>query len=516
MSYARAGCAFFTEANREKTVEENPRYLLQAEGIAKAFAGVPALIDGRFKLKAGTVHALCGGNGAGKSTFLNIVMGLLERDAGTITIDGREVRFANPAEAIHAGVAIITQELSPIPGLTVAENIYLGREPMALGGTVVNYSALFAKAQRLLDDLRFPVSAKSVMSELSLAHTQLVEIAKAISHNGRILIMDEPTTAIGEKETEILFDAIRNLKKQNVGIVYVSHRLTEIFTIADEYSVFRDGRFVESGEIKDIDRPKLVELIVGRKVSKSKRQAIERELDPMLEIANFTQAPRFHDVSLKVAKGEILGIYGLMGAGRSEFLNAVYGLTRPDAGVVRLDGKIINNRNPGDGIDNGFALITEDRKSTGLALGRPIRENISISSLEAMSQMGFVNGRSERLNVGQASQRFQVKTASAELPVMSLSGGNQQKVVLARCLLTNPRVFLCDEPTRGIDEGTKQEIYAFLSEFVAKGNCAIVVSSELDEILQVSDRIIVFKRGRIAAELPGEEANHQNLTHLAS
>ncbi len=497
-------------------MEEHSRCLLEAEGIAKAFSGVPALIDGKFKLKPGTVHALCGGNGAGKSTFLNIVMGLLERDAGTITVDGKDVRFASPAEAIQAGIAIITQELSPIPGLTVAENIYLGREPMSLGGTIVNYPALFAKAQRLLDDLRFPVNAKSVMSELSLAHTQLVEIAKAISHNGHILIMDEPTTAIGEAETEILFDAIRNLKKQNVGIVYVSHRLTEIFTIADEYTVFRDGRFVETGEIKDIDRPKLVELIVGRKVSKSKRLAIERELDPMLEIDNFTQAPRFHDISLKVAKGEILGIYGLMGAGRSEFLNALYGLTRPDGGTIRLEGRVVDNTSPGVGIANGFALITEDRKSTGLALGRPIRENISISSLEEMSKMGFVDGKNEQLQVGQASRRFQLKAASTELPVQSLSGGNQQKVVLGRCLLTNPRVFLCDEPTRGIDEGTKQEIYAFLGEFVAKGNCAIVVSSELDEILQVSDRIIVFKRGHIAAELSGDEANHQNLTHLAS
>lgn len=496
-------------------MNQETKYLLDAEGISKAFNGVPALKNGLFKLKHGSVHALCGGNGAGKSTFLNVVMGLLERDAGTVKIEGREVRFNSPAEALAAGVAIITQELSPIPGLTVAENIYLGREPMR-AGVLVNYAELFAKAQRLLDDLRFPVDARSLMSELTLAHTQLVEIAKAISHDGRILIMDEPTTAIGEAETEILFDAIRNLKGQNVGIIYVSHRLTEIFAIADEYTVFRDGEFIQSGLTTDIDRPELVRIIVGRTVSKSKRANAVSGAEPMLEVTGLTQAPSFSNISLIVAKGEILGIYGLMGSGRSEFLNAIYGVTCPDSGVVRLDGKVIRNRYPGDGIHNGFALVTEDRKTTGLALCRPIRENISLSSLKIMSQAGFVRGKSERLSVDRASQRFRVKTASHELPVQSLSGGNQQKVVLARCLLTEPRVFLCDEPTRGIDEGTKQEIYAFLSEFVAGGNCAIVVSSELDEILQVSDRIIVFKRGKIAAELSGYEANHQSLTHLAS
>lgn len=495
-------------------MEQEPRYLLEADGITKAFNGVPALRNGKFQLRHGTVHALCGGNGAGKSTFLNIVMGLLERDGGVIKIDGKEVHFSSPAEALQAGIAIITQELSPIPGLTVAENIYLGREPMR-AGLAVNYGALFDKAQKLLDDLRFPVDARAVMSGLTLAHTQLVEIAKAISHDGRILIMDEPTTAIGEAETEILFDAIRSLKQKDVGIVYVSHRLTEIFTIADEYTVFRDGEYIQSGAISSIDRPGLVELIVGRKIGKSRNSARDSSA-PMLEIESFTQQPSFQDISVKVEKGEILGIYGLMGSGRSEFLNAIYGLTRPDAGTVKLNGQVIRNDTPAHGIENGFALVTEDRKTTGLALCRPIRENISLSSLKPMSKAGFVRGKSERVSVANASQRFKVKAASHELPVQSLSGGNQQKVVLARCLLTDPRVFLCDEPTRGIDEGTKQEIYQFLREFAAAGNCAIVVSSELDEILQVSDRIIVFKRGRIAAELPVDEANHQNLTHLAS
>lgn len=354
------------------------------------------------------------------------------------------------------------------------------------------------------------------MSELSLAHTQLVEIAKAISHNGRILIMDEPTSAIGESETEILFDAMRNLKSRNVGIIYVTHRLTEVFTIADEYTVFRDGEFVKSGPIGEIDRQKLVELIVGRNVSKSKRLASLAVGEPMLEIRGFSQSGKFQDISLSVGKGEILGIYGLMGSGRSEFLNAIYGLTRPDAGTVVLNGKPVGNRTPEEAIGNGFALITEDRKSTGLALCRPIRENISLSALKPISLLGFVRGKSERLSVTRVSERFKVRLASIDMPVRQLSGGNQQKVVLARCLLTDPQVLLCDEPTRGIDEGTKQEIYAFLGEFADKGNCAIVVSSELYEILQVSDRIVVFKRGRIAAEVSGAEATQQSLTHLAS
>lgn len=494
---------------------EQSEYLLEADGITKAFSGVPALKNGHFRLRSGSVHALCGGNGAGKSTFLNVVMGLLERDDGIIKIDGKPVHYASPADAINAGIAIITQELSPIPGLTVAENIYLGREPM-IAGLAINYDALFKKAQKLLDELRFPVNAKSLMSEISLAHTQLVEIAKAISHDGRILIMDEPTSAIGESETEILFDAMRNLKNSNVGIIYVTHRLSEVFTIADEYTVFRDGEFIQSGPIGEIDRKKLVELIVGRNVSKSKRPDVTTVRDAMLEVKDFSQAPSFQGISLTVRKGEILGIYGLMGSGRSEFLNTLYGLTRPDNGAILLNGKATANRNPGESIANGFALITEDRKSTGLALCRPIRENISLSSLKPISLCGFVRGKSERLGVHRVSERFKVRLASVEMPVQQLSGGNQQKVVLARCLMTDPKVLLCDEPTRGIDEGTKQEIYAFLGEFVEKGNCAIVVSSELDEILQVSDRILVFKRGRIAAEVSGEDATQQNLTHLAS
>jgi ABC-type sugar transport system ATPase subunit len=496
-------------------VDGKPDYLLAAERITKSFSGVPALRNGALKLSPGSVHALCGGNGAGKSTFLNIVMGLIPRDSGEISINGQAVNFASPAEAIQAGISIITQELTPIPGLTVAENIYLGREPMRLG-LAINYDALFKKAQVFLASLRFPVNPRSLMSELSLAHTQLVEIAKAISHDSHILIMDEPTSAIGESETEILFDAIRNLKKRGVGIIYVTHRLTEVFQIADDYTVFRDGAFVETGKVAAIDRKKLVELIVGYNVVKSSRLESSHKKEPMLEVSGFSQAPKFKDVNFQVGKGEILGIYGLMGSGRSELLNAIYGLTRADSGSLRLNGKKLVNDTPGTSIDNGFALITEDRKSTGLALCRPIRENISISSLKAISLFGMVRGKSERLGVNQVSQRFKIRLASTEMPVQQLSGGNQQKVVLARCLLTNPIVLLCDEPTRGIDEGTKQEIYSFLSEFTQKGNCAIVVSSELDEILQVSDRILVFKQGKIVAEVSGSDATQQNLVHLAS
>jgi ABC-type sugar transport system ATPase subunit len=487
--------------------------ILTAEGVTKSYSGVPALRDGRLTLRAGSVHALCGGNGAGKSTFLNVIVGLTRRDGGHVVLKGQDVDFGSPRESLHAGIAIITQELSPIPGTTVAENIYLGREPTKLG--FVDYSALFAQAEALLKRLRFPVEARARISDLSLAQIQLVEIAKAISQNREILIMDEPTSAIGEAETEILFDAIRSLKETGVGIIYVSHRLSELFRIADDYTVFRDGAFVETGRMADIDRARLVQLIVGRAVTE--QVPVPAAIGQvMIDVKGLTQGRFFQDIDATVRQGEVLGIFGLMGAGRSEFLNALYGLTKPDRGDIAISGKAIKASSPRRSLDRGMALITEDRKSTGLVLCRPIRENISLSSLDRKSLLGFVRLVWERGLIAAMVKKFSIRLATAENAVETLSGGNQQKVVLSRCLATEPSILLCDEPTRGIDEGTKQSIYSFLRDFVRDGKAAIVVSSELDEILQVADRILVFKRGKIAGELRREEATHENLLHLAA
>jgi len=493
--------------------------LLEAVGIAKSFGGVPALRDGRLTLEAGSVHALCGGNGAGKSTFLNVVMGLLRRDAGTLRVKGELQDFASPAQALRHGLAIITQELSPIRGMTVAENIYLRREPRRLG-VVVDFARLNRMAADLLARLRFDIDPRASMSELSLAQTQLVEIAKAISHDSAILIMDEPTSAIGEAETDVLFEAIRHLVRAGTGVIYVSHRLTEIFRIADRYTVFRDGTFIETGAIREIDRAHLVRAIVGRDV-KEEFQARAASTatptgQPMLEVKGLSRAGEFEDVSLGVWPGEVLGIYGLMGSGRSEFLHAVYGLTRPDRGEVRLQGKPLARVGPGRAIRAGIALVTEDRKEWGIFPSASVRHNVSISALGRIAPLAVVDQRREHRMVGELIDRFRIRTASQELPVSSLSGGNQQKVVFARCLTTEPRLLLCDEPTRGVDVGAKREVHEFLATFVGSGGAAVVVSSEAPEILAISDRIAVFHKGKVVGVIEARATSQEELLHLAS
>ncbi len=490
--------------------------LLQARGVAKRFGGVPALRDGCLELQAGSVHALCGGNGAGKSTFLNIVMGLLRRDAGEILLKGRPVDFSSPHEALSHRICIITQELSPVPGMSVAENIFLGREPRR-AGFVVDRRALREKAQALLDRLGFDIDARLPMRRLSLAQTQLVEIAKAFSRHGELIIMDEPTSAIGERETAILFDAIRRVTAQGAGILYVSHRLTEIFTIADSYTVFRDGGFVQAGRLADIDRRQLVKLIVGREVGGAQRPCRPpAQAQPLLSVHGLTRQGEFEDISLQVAPGEVLGIYGLLGSGRSEFLNCLYGLTRADRGEARLDGRLLPRGRPAASIRAGLALVTEDCKATGLVLASSVGFNTSLSALPGLHRAWVVDGASERALVARLLQRLHVKLASPAMPVSGLSGGNQQKVVLARCLATGPVCLLCDEPTRGIDEGAKREVHAFLASFAAQGHAVIVVSSEAPEILEVSDRIAIFRKGRLAEVIAGHGATQEQLLHLAS
>lgn len=489
--------------------------VLEASGIAKAFHGVPALTDGQLTLKAGTVHALCGGNGAGKSTFLNILMGLLRRDSGTILLNGKEVEFRSAADALKYGIAIITQELSPIRDMTVAENLYLGREPRR-AGVIVNFSKMKSDAQALLDDLGFEVTAGSRMDDLSLAQIQLVEIAKALSYNAEIVIMDEPTSAIGEHEVHVLFNALNKIKARGSAIIYVSHKLTEIFEIADEYTVFRDGKFIENGLIADIDRKHLVTQIVGREV-KVVEKVRTGEISPvLLEVQSLSREGLFKDISLQVAAGEVVGIYGLLGSGRTEFLETIYGIHRPTEGKILLDGKPLPEGSPKESIKRGISMVTEDRKESGLVLSSSIAHNITLSSLSLVALGGVMRRGAESAAVAKMISSQRIKAASPDIAVETLSGGNQQKVVFARCLLTDPKLLICDEPTRGIDEGSKQEIYTFLRAFAAKGNAVLVVSSEAPEIIQVSDRIAVFRKGQLEHIVDGHGATQQTLMELAS
>lgn len=488
--------------------------LLAANGVRKTFNGVRALEDGRLNLRPGSVHALCGGNGAGKSTFLATLMGITRRDGGEILLRGTPVDFTAPAQALQHKIAIITQELSPILGMTVAENLFLGREPRR-GGFLLDFKRLIRQAAQLLEQLQFPINPRALMSTLSLAQIQLVEIAKAFSHDCDIMIMDEPTSAIGERETDVLFAAIRRLTAQGAGIIYVSHRLSEIFQIADEYTVFRDGRFVDSGLIKDIDRSQLVTSIVGRQLSNTdKQRRVAGKV--VLETEQLSRHGEFKDISVRVHAGEVLGIYGLMGAGRSEFLNCIYGLTRPDAGQVRLDNQAMPIGHPGASIKAGVSLVTEDRKDSGLVLSSSVRDNIAMAAFRRLSLFFLIDQRRVQTLVAAMVSRMRIKVSSTSLPVSVLSGGNQQKVVLARCFSTAPMLMLCDEPTRGIDEGAKREVYQLLDDFVHNGGAVLLVSSEAQEILDVSDRIAIFKSGQLVALIDGHSSTQEQLLHLAS
>lgn len=489
--------------------------LLRADGIRKSYAGVAALHDGCIELRRGSVHALCGGNGAGKSTFLSILTGAQQPDAGRIVCRGRELRCTSPAAAHAAGIAIITQELSPVPNMTVAENIYLGREPRR-AGCWVDFRAMERSAAALLERLRFAIDPRARLDSLPLGQIQLVEIAKAISRDGSILIMDEPTSALGDAETRTLLDAIAHLRAQGVGIIYVSHRLTEVLAIADRYTVFRDGRFVQTGALVDIDRRELIRLIVGRALDTEQRPVKRAAGEPLLEVTGFSRARRFKDIDLTVRRGEIVGLYGLLGAGRSAFATALYGASPTDAGRVRIEGREVDIRSPADALRHGLAMVGEDRRATGLVPARSVRENISIAALSRVARCGFISARRECSAVEEMVSRIGIRAASREQPVGGLSGGNQQKVVFARALMTAPRILICDEPTRGIDEGAKREIHAWLAEFAASGGAVLVISSETAELLANCGRILVFRQGRMAAELTGSEATPETLLHWAS
>ena len=404
--------------------------LFEAEGLQKSFGGVVALRDGRLRLMPGSVHALCGGNGAGKSTFLSLVMGLQERDAGTMRLGGQEVRFATPREALAAGISIITQELSPVPAMTVAENIFLGREPLRAFGRI-DFPRMNRAARELLDRLGFAIPPERIMMELTVAQVQLVEIAKALSHDARVIIMDEPTSALGEHEADQLFAAVERLKAEGKSIIYVSHRLSEIFRIADSYTVFRDGAHVGSGAIADVTREGLIQMIVGRPLSEEFVKANQPDDDVTLAVEGLSRARLLRDVSFTARKSEILALYGLMGAGRTEILEAVFGLAADvTQGTARLYGAPLHISSPTERIRHGLALVTEDRKGSGLVLSQSVRGNIAMAGLEGLSRGPAMSVRREKDAAKRMIEMFGIRGASDQLEVSGLSGGNQQMVVL--------------------------------------------------------------------------------------
>lgn len=488
--------------------------LLSVRGIKKRFGGVPALVDGSLDLHRGDIHALCGGNGAGKSTLLNILMGIIQPDEGEIFINGTPVRFATAREALDAGVAIVQQEPSTVPHLTVAENIFLGAEPRRLG--FVDFRRLNQDAGKLLKSLGYDLDPMEPVKQLSVASRQLVEIAKALSHrNADILIFDEPTSALGEPDTARLFKALRDLAAAGKGIVFVTHRIGETFEMANRYTVFKDGARVAAGNIADINREQLIEKMVGTPVDQEFVKVNRPGTVPLLEVRNLTRAPHFDAVSFTLHEGEVLGIYGLVGSGRTETLAAIYGLCRADAGSVSVQGRVLKGLGAGEALDAGIGYVTGDRKRDGLVMCATVGDNLSLSVLPRTQRWGFVDSGRESRYINKAVRRMRIHPPDTRQLVRYLSGGNQQKVVLGRCMLTDPKILLLDEPTRGVDVAAKKEIYHLISDFVHAGGGVVIVSSELEEILGVSDRILVFRKGRPATVFSGEDATPKTLLMAA-
>jgi len=492
------------------------QYILEMIDIQKRFPGVQALKNAGIKVRKGTVHALMGENGAGKSTLMKILGGLQPADAGKIILHGKEVSFANPHDSLNNKIAMIHQELTSIPHMTVAENIYLGREPLAKK-VFVSDKEQNERTEKLLTELEIPINPKTKMVNLSIAQMQLIEIAKAISYDSEIIIMDEPTSAITEREVEHLYTIIRKLTRKGVSIIYISHKLNEIFTIADEVTVMRDGEYVDTKKIGELTRKDIISMMVGRELTQMFPKPEAEIGEPVLEVKNLSRAGKFKNISFNLRKGEILGVAGLMGAGRTEVMETLFGLYPPDAGEILIKGQKVDIKNPADAKKNGLAFITEDRKSTGLFLPHSVRDNIIAASLDRFTVGGiFMNEKSVKGICEDQCKMLRIKTPSIDQKVKNLSGGNQQKVLLAKWLLTDADIIILDEPTRGIDVGAKSEIHSLMGELVKSGKAVIMISSELPEVLGMSDRIIIMHEGKLTGEVSRQDATQDLVMSYAT
>jgi inositol transport system ATP-binding protein len=489
-------------------------YVLSMDGISKQFPGVRALSNVKLDARKGSVHALMGENGAGKSTLMKCLIGIYAPDSGTITFKGEKLNITNTHYALSKGISMIHQELSPIPQMTVAENIYLGREPTTWYG-LVDMRKMNRMASELLDRLQIKIKPTAKMHELSIANIQLAEIAKAVSYNSDLIIMDEPTSAITEAEVEGLFNIIRSLKAQGCAVIYISHKMDEIFKITDEVTVFRDGQYMGTDATADLTDAILIEKMVGRTLTDMFHKETTDMGSIFLDVQNLS-GKGFRNVSFQVKRGEILGVAGLMGAGRTELIEAVFGVTRSHGGSINVDGKAVKINSPADAIRSGMALLTEDRKLTGLYLNASVRENMFIANINSYLLGPFIDFRKIEKDCEKMRGLMRIKTPSLLEIIRNLSGGNQQKVLISRWLLTEPDLLILDEPTRGIDVGAKSEIYRLMTEFVRSGKAIIMISSELPEVLGMSDRILVMHEGDKVGELSRAEATQEKILQMAT
>jgi len=505
-----------TNLNEDPQPVHAGELLLKLEGITKEFPGVLALAGVKFDLRRGEIHAVCGENGAGKSTLMKVVSGVYQPTSGTIQYKGRAVTFSSPLESEAAGIAIIHQELNLIPHLTVAENIYLAREPRR--GFLVDRKKLHQDAKRCLDRLGLQIKPDDMVRTLSVAQCQMVEIAKALSLNADVLIMDEPTSSLTEQETGILFKVIRDLKAEGVGIVYISHRLDEMSQIVDRVTILRDGRYVSTDDFAATSIDEIVSRMVGRPLEEKfpERTSVPTE-EVLLSVSGLTRAGVFSDISFTVRRGEILGFAGLMGAGRTEVARSIFGAELPDSGTVAFKGRALDIRSPRDAIAEGFAYLSEDRKGNGLAIKMSVAANMALANMAGVAnRFGIIDRARHQAVAEKYIDLLGIKTPSTEQVVRLLSGGNQQKIIIGKWLFSDAKMLFFDEPTRGIDVGAKFAIYQIMDDLAAKGFGVILISSELPEILGMTDRVAVFHEGRINAILDTRTTSQEEIMHYAS
>lgn len=490
--------------------------LLEMKGIDKSFSGVKVLEQAQFTLNSGEVHALMGENGAGKSTLMKILNGIYTRDSGTVKVKGTEQALSSPSAAQKLGIVMIHQELNLIPHLTVMENIFLGREFTRGPTGLIDWRKMKREANRYLSQLGLAIDPETVVSELSVGQQQMVEIAKALSVNTEILVLDEPTAALTDREIEALFVVIASLKKQGVGMIYISHRMEEIFRICDRITVMRDGRYVGTERIEETNMDRIVKMMVGREIKDRFPKVSVAFGEEKLKVEGLSQNGVLQDISFSVRAGEIVGLAGLMGAGRTELAKAIFGVTPVDRGTISVNGKQVSIRKPLDAIRAGIALVTEDRKDEGLLLQMSVSDNLSMPNLQSLSKLGFLNGSKERHLSDTMIKQLFIKASGGDQLVGSLSGGNQQKVVIGKWLAASPQVFILDEPTRGVDVGAKKEIYDLMNRLAAKGVAILMISSELPEVLGMSDRILVMREGKLTGHFTREEATQEKIMICAT
>lgn len=491
----------------------NSQNILQVQNLSKSFLGVKALDNIQFGLQKGEVHALMGENGAGKSTFMKILMGLLKPDSGEIIFEGEVLKSHNVYENLQKGISMIHQEILVVPELTVAQNIFLGRETNYRSW--LNDKAINQKAQEILDAIGIKINAQTKIKNLSIAEMQMVEIAKAISNNAKVIIMDEPTSALTDNEVMMLFKIIKDLKAKGVAIIYISHKMDEIYEITDRITVLRDGEYIATKNTNELDKNALIALMVGRQINDLFLENNSIKGESILSVKNLNKKGKFKDINFEVHAGEVLGIAGLMGAGRTEIARAIFGLDEYDSGEIIIKGNKVEIKSPEDAIKNGIGYVSEDRKALGFIPALSIKENISLSSLGNFAKTWFVNASNEHEAATRLSTDLKIKSTSINQKVMTLSGGNQQKVVIGKVLLTAPSLVILDEPTRGIDIGAKFEIYKLINQLTDKGIAVIMISSELPEILGMSDRIMVLSKGKQTALLSKQEATQEKIMQYA-